>query len=72
MAALWLGETNLWVPRKLEEDFGIDLEAELVEPEVRGHILFATMLERADTQEALGLNRSRLRSTRPPVRSPSH
>ncbi len=27
--------------------------------------LFATMLERADTQEAIGLNRSRLRSTRP-------
>ena len=28
--------------------------------------LFATMLERADTKEAIGLNRSRLRSTRPP------
>jgi hypothetical protein len=27
--------------------------------------LFATMLERADTKEAIGLNRSRLRSTRP-------
>jgi hypothetical protein len=27
--------------------------------------LFATMLERADTPEAIGLNRSRLRSTRP-------
>ena len=27
--------------------------------------LFATMLERADTQEAIGLNRSCLRSTRP-------
>ena len=26
---------------------------------------FATMLERAETQEAIGLNRSRLRSTRP-------
>jgi hypothetical protein len=26
---------------------------------------FATMLERADTEEAIGLNRSRLRSTRP-------
>ena len=26
--------------------------------------LFATMLERADTKEAIGLNRSRLRSTR--------
>src|ERR1019366_3025190 len=29
--------------------------------------LFATMLERADTKEAIGLNRSRLRSTRPVV-----
>ena len=27
--------------------------------------LFATMPERADTQEAIGLNRSRLRTTRP-------
>ena len=27
--------------------------------------LFATMLGEADTQEAIGLNRSRLRSTRP-------
>jgi hypothetical protein len=27
--------------------------------------LLATMLERADTKEAIGLNRSRLRSTRP-------
>ena len=27
--------------------------------------LFATMLERADTKEAIGLNRSRFRSTRP-------
>jgi hypothetical protein len=27
--------------------------------------LFATMLERADRKEAIGLNRSRLRSTRP-------
>src|ERR1019366_5452834 len=27
--------------------------------------LFATMLERADTKEAIGLNRLRLRSTRP-------
>ena len=27
--------------------------------------LFATMLERSDTKEAIGLNRSRLRSTRP-------
>ena len=35
--------------------------------------LFATMLERADTKEAIGLNRSRLRSTRPPapVRRPT-
>jgi len=30
---------------------------------IRG--LFATMLERADTKEAIGLNRSRLRPTRP-------
>ena len=30
---------------------------------IRG--LFATMFERADIQEAIGLNRSRLRSTRP-------
>jgi hypothetical protein len=29
--------------------------------------LFATMLERADSQEAIGLNRSRLRSTRPVI-----
>ncbi len=27
--------------------------------------LFATMIERADTKEAIGLNRSHLRSTRP-------
>jgi hypothetical protein len=35
--------------------------------------LFATLLERADTQEAIGLNRSRLRSTRPvdPIRATS-
>ena len=31
--------------------------------------LFATMLERADTKEAIGLNRSRLRSTRPVISS---
>jgi hypothetical protein len=31
--------------------------------------LFATMLERADTKEAIGLNRSRLRSTRPLARA---
>lgn len=31
--------------------------------------LFATLLERADTQEAIGLNWSRLRSTRPVPRS---
>lgn len=39
MLALWLEETDLWIARKLEEDFGVDLEAELVEPEVQGHIL---------------------------------
>ena len=32
--------------------------------------LFATMLERADTKEAIGLNRSRLRSTRPVIQQP--
>jgi hypothetical protein len=32
--------------------------------------LFATMLERADMKEAIGLNRSRLHSTRPVRRSP--
>jgi Domain of unknown function (DUF4365) len=39
MLALWLEETGLWIARKLEEDFGVDLEAELVEPEVQGQIL---------------------------------
>ena len=33
--------------------------------------LFATMLERADTKEAIGLNRSRLRSTRPVTHLPA-
>jgi hypothetical protein len=39
MVALWVEETGLWVVRKQEEDFGIDLEAELVEPEIQGHIV---------------------------------
>ena len=39
MLALWLAETNLWIPRKLEEDFGVDLEAELAQPETQGHVL---------------------------------
>jgi hypothetical protein len=32
-------KTGIWISRRQDEDFGIDLEAELAEPEVRGSIL---------------------------------
>jgi len=34
-----IGKNREWIPRTHDEDFGIDLEAELAEPEVRGEIL---------------------------------
>jgi hypothetical protein len=35
----WFEESGHWIARKQEEDYGVDLEAELAEPEVQGHII---------------------------------
>ena len=34
-----VGKNKSWIPRAQDEDFGIDLEAELADPETRGEIL---------------------------------